>query len=136
MNNSIETIKQNILALSKKHHELGELDEDLLDYKEAEIIEQNAIGLIIDYCFKQAYFINGFPDADWRKTDEDVFEHEVQQEKLQLYLDTLTLQKDDVADMTWTFVSNFWPGEFETKETYMEHIKERLNSTGFYSVTL
>jgi hypothetical protein len=136
MNNSNETIKQNILSLSKQHHALGELDEDLLDYNEAEIIEQNAIGLIIDYCVKQAYFINGLPNADWRKTDEDVFEHEVQQEKLQLYLDTLTLQKDDVADLTWTFVASFWPGEFENKESYLEHIKERLDSTGFYSVTL
>ena len=118
-----EEIKERIKELQKKHDATGgELD----DVPFFELYEANAEDLIIDYCESKEYQINGFP-TDKRKIggeeyDEDYFTRD----RFQLYLDLLTIEKEDVADLTWFYVHNFWPEAFEDKEHYLRTIKHDL----------
>ena len=57
-------------------------------------------------------------------------------ERYQLYLDKLTLEKEDVAELTWCYVSSFWPGWFDSKDEYIESIVHQINSSNFYDVDL
>jgi len=64
--------------------------------------------------------------------DEDYF----CRERFQLYLDLLSLEKEDVADLTWFFVSAFWPAQFSDKQDYLMTIKEQIECGVFYDVEL
>ena len=101
----------------KKIHELGlrhaNIQEIGIDeFKEAELLEIEAEDLIISYCEEKGYQINGFP-MDKRLLSEDELEEDYfSRARFQLYLDMLTLEKDDVAELTWCIVSVFWPNQF------------------------
>jgi hypothetical protein len=137
---TIEVIQQKITALAEKH---AALDENTLDdFTDAELLESDARHLIISYCENQGYLINGFPTEMKRRyendeiSDEEYDEDYFCEERYDLYLDMLTLEKTDVAELTWHCTHSFWPEQFESKEAYLEHIKSCVEDGGFYDVTL
>jgi hypothetical protein len=133
-------IKQKITALAQKH---AASDENTLDdIKDAELLESDAKHLIIQYCENQGYLINGFPTEMKRRyenneiSDEEYDEDYFCEERYDLYLDMLTLDKTDVAELTWHYTSSFWLDQFESKDEYLEHIKSCVDDGGFYDVSL
>jgi hypothetical protein len=134
---TIEEIKQQITALAKKHQAVDSDMSAIDDIKDAELIEQEAIDIIVSYCEDNGYLINGFP-TEKRKLLEEEGEDEEDyfcQERFLLYLDTLALEKKDVADIWWFFNQSFWPDLEETKAEFLERIEDQIAS-GFYDVEL
>ena len=122
----IEEIKHKITELAKKHQliDLPTIDE----IQFAEMIEIEAEEMIIAYCVQQGYLINGFP-TEKRKTIEEKIEDEYFcRERFQLYLDTLAIEKDDVAEMWWHYNNSFWPDWAVEKDKFLNEIKENLES--------
>jgi len=124
----IEDLQNMLLDLSAKHKEADDQD--------AEIIELEAERLIVEYCEAQGYLINGFPTEKKQLPEEALEEDYFCRERYQLYLDTLATQKEDVAILMWTYVSSFWTGQFDSKEEYLQSIRNNMESGVFYDVTL
>jgi hypothetical protein len=137
---NLEDIKQKISHLVQKHSSIPE--NDLSDFGNAEILESEAFHLIVDYSESQGYLINGFPtEIRNRYENDEISDEEYDEdyfclERYELYLDTLTLQKDDVAELMWHYSNSFWPDQFESKEDYIESIKIQIESGVFYDVIL
>lgn len=137
---NLEDIKQKISHLAQKHSSIPE--NDLSDFGNAEILESEAFHLIVDYSESQGYLINGFPtEIRNRYENDEISDEEYDEdyfclERYELYLDTLTLQKDDVAELMWHYSNSFWPDQFESKEDYIESIKIQIESGVFYDVIL
>ena len=137
---NLEDIKQKISHLAQKHSSIPE--NDLSDFGNAEILESEAFHLIVDFSESQGYLINGFPTEIRNRyendelSDEEYDEDYFCLERYELYLDTLTLQKDDVAELMWHYANSFWPDQFESKEDYIESIKIQIESGVFYDVIL
>jgi hypothetical protein len=137
---TIEIIKQKIAVLAKKHTESDENTID--DFTDAELLEKDARDLIVQYCENQGYLINGFPTEMKRRyendeiTDEEYEEDYFCEERYALYLDMLTIEKADVAELTWHYTRSFWPEQFESKEAYLEHVKSCVEDIGFYDLRL
>jgi hypothetical protein len=79
---SIAHIQERLLELAKAHHAID--DPGLDELKDAEIIEAQAKGLILDHCRSQSHL----PDKA------------VPMAAQQRVLDRLALEKDDVAETT------------------------------------
>jgi len=124
----IEDLHNKLLYLSSKHKQAD--DED------AEIIELEAEELIVQYCEAQGYLINGFPTEKKQLPNEALEEDYFCRERYQLYLDTLATQKENVAILMWTYVSSFWEDQFESKEEYLQSLRNNFNSGVFYDVVL
>jgi len=137
---NLEDIKHKISHLAQKHSSIPE--NDLSDFGNAEILESEAFHLIVDYSESQGYLINGFPtEIRNRYENDEISDEEYDEdyfclERYELYLDTLTLQKDDVAELMWHYANSFWPDQFESKEDYIESIKIQIESGVFYDVIL
>jgi len=137
---NLEDIKQKISHLAQKHSSIPE--NDLSDFGNAEILESEAFHLIVDYSESQGYLINGFPtEIRNRYENDEISDEEYDEdyfclERYELYLDTLTLQKDDVAELMWHYANSFWPDQIESKEDYIESIKIQIESGVFYDVIL
>ena len=137
---NLKDIKQKISHLAQKHSSIPE--NDLSDFGNAEILESEAFHLIVDYSESQGYLINGFPtEIRNRYENDEISDEEYDEdyfclERYELYLDTLTLQKDDVAELMWHYANSFWPDQFESKEDYIESIKIQIESGVFYDVIL
>ena len=137
---NLEDIKQKISHLAQKHSSIPE--NDLSDFGNAEILESEAFHLIVDYSESQGYLINGFPtEIRNRYENDEISDEEYDEdyfclERYELYLDTLTLQKDDVAELMWHYANSFCPDQFESKEDYIESIKIQIESGVFYDVIL
>lgn len=137
---NLEDIKQKISHLAQKHSSIPE--NDLSDFGNAEILESEAFHLIVDYSESKGYLINGFPtEIRNRYENDEISDEEYDEdyfclERYELYLDTLTLQKDDVAELMWHYANSFWPDQFESKEDYIESIKIQIESGVFYDVIL
>ncbi|MFZ9718987.1 MAG: hypothetical protein ACO3BD_06485 [Chitinophagaceae bacterium] len=125
---SFDDIKTSLLKLALEHQNVDDFD--------AEIIEKEAEEHIVSYCEGQGYLINGFPTEKKQLSEEELEEDYFSRERYQLYLDTLAIEKDDVASLMWEYVSAFWPGQFERKEEYLESIRGNLESGVFYDVSL
>lgn len=129
----LDEIKKEILFLADKHQSIDENDLDAFD--DADLIELRAERMIINYCEQQKYLINGFP-TEKMKIEDELDEDYFCRERYQLYLDKLLVEKEDVAELMWCFTSSFWPDSFESKEYYIQCIKEQLESGVFYEVDL
>lgn len=121
----IEDIKREIAELATKHQ-----SED--EFQFAEMIEEEAEGLIVAFCEYSGYQVKGFP-VEKRKLFEKQEEIDGEQEdeyfcreRFQLYLDCLALENDDVAEIWYFYNNTFWPGTFQTKETFLEFIKDQI----------
>ena len=130
---TLNEIKENLKLLAKKHHSIAENDLDA--FEDAELIELKAEKLIIAYCEQNNYLINGFP-TEKKKIEEELEEDYFCRERYQLYLDTLLIEKEDVAELMWCYTSSFWPEYFGTKEEYVQTIKEQVATGVFYDVDL
>lgn len=130
---TLNEIKENIKLLAKKHQSIDENDLDAFD--DADLIELRAEKMIINYCEQQKYLVNGFP-TEKKEIEDELEEDYFCRERYQLYLDLLLVKKEDVAELMWCFTSRFWPDSFESKEFYIQCIKEQLESGVFYEVDL
>lgn len=129
---SIKKILEKIKELSAQHHAT---DENGIDkFEDVELLEFEAENLIIAYCEEKIYLIEGFP-TEKKKIKDELDEDYFCSERYHYYLDCLTVEKEDVADLMWCYVSSFWPDYFESKEEYILTIDEQLNSGVFYEVT-
>jgi hypothetical protein len=126
-----DEIKGRILLLSQKHKSTGD---ELDDFTESELIEQEAERLIVDYCVNKGYLINGFPTEKKLLPIEELEEDYFCRERYQLYLDTLSTKYDDVAELTWHYVSCFWEEQYDNKEDYVQSLIDTLGL--FYDVKL
>ena len=129
---SIEEIIFKIKQLAQHHHATDENGID--EFKDVELLELEAENLIIAYCEEKIYLIEGFP-TEKKKIKDELDEDYFCSERYHYYLDCLTVEKEDVADLMWCYVSSFWPDYFESKEEYIATTKEQLNSGIFYEVT-
>ena len=130
---TLNEIKENLKLLAEKHHSIAENDLDA--FEDAELIELKAEKLIIAYCEQNNYLINGFP-TEKKKIEEELEEDYFCRERYQLYLDNLLIEKEDVAELMWCYTSKFWPDYFDTKEEYVQTIKEQVATGVFYDVDL
>jgi hypothetical protein len=128
----IEEIKLRINILAQKHKSNDEYGID--EFEDSELLELEAENLIIAYCEEKIYLIEGFPTKK-KKIKDELDEDYFCSERYNYYLDRLTVEKKDVADLMWCYVSSFWPDYFESKEVYLLAIDEQLNSGVFYEVT-
>jgi len=133
MNSNIDIIRATIVELAQVHKATGD---DLDDFKDAELIEKDAEQLIVKYCEAKGYLVNGFPTEKKQLPEEELEEDYFCQELYQLYLDTLAIQYEDVADLMWCYVSSFWEDQCENKEEYLQNLKDGLDSGVFYDVTI
>ena len=130
---TLNEIKENIKLLAEKHQSIDENDLDAFD--DTDLIELRAEKMIINYCEQQKYLVNGFP-TEKKEIEDELEEDYFCRERYQLYLDILLVEKEDVAELMWCFTSSFWPDTFESKEYYIQCIKEQLESGVFYEVDL
>lgn len=127
----MNNIKIKIIQLAQNHHATDEKGIDEL--KDSELLELDAENLIIAYCEEKKYLIEGFPTEKKKiknQLDEDYF----CRERYRYYLDRMTVEKEDVADLMWCYVSSFWPDYFKSKQEYILTIKGQLNSGVFYEI--
>ncbi len=123
----LEEIKNKIKNLAEKHIQC---DDD--SYDEAELIEIEVENTVVEYCQMNNYLINGFPTEMRKLPLEELEEDYFCRERFQFYLDTLATQHEDVLELMWCYVSNFWEDQFESKENYIEMLKEALTSEIYY----
>ena len=128
-----EDVKQEISELAKKHEAIDE--QTISDFNDAEYIELMAEELIIAYCEHNGYMINGFPTDKRQQLSEEEQEEYFCRERFHLYLDRLAIEKEDIAEFWWFYHNCFWPQCVETKEKFLEQIKEQLES-GFHDIEL
>ncbi len=126
-------ITEKIKKLAAQHHAIAETDLD--EIKVAEFLETEAEDLIIAYCVNKNYLIHGFP-TEKKAIEEELDDDYFCRERYQLYLDYLTIQKKDVAELMWCYTSNFWPDYFESKEEYITTVEHQIKSGVFYDVDL
>jgi len=119
--------------LAKKHKATGD---NIDDYVFFELIESEAEELIIDYCEDKGFLVNGFPTEKRQLPEEELDEDYFCRERYLLYLDTLTTQHEDVVELMWFYVNSFWENQFDSKEEYLQSIKDNLNDGGFYNITM
>jgi hypothetical protein len=122
-----------IKFLSTEH---SKLNSDLSDEKDAEQIELEVEQLITSYCEEKSYLVKGFPTEKRKLTEDKLEEDYFCRERYQLYLDTLATQQNDVAELMWCYVSSFWADQYESKEEYIQNLKDNLDSGVFYDVTI
>lgn len=127
-----QEIENSISELAKKHAAINE--ENIGDISYAELLESQAQDLIIAFCEAKGYLVNGFPTE--KRQIEELYDDDLSQEYFLLYLDILTYQKEDVAELTWYYTESFWPETFASKEEFIAQAKERAESDSFYDVSL
>lgn len=130
---NMKEIIAKIKELAAQHQAIDEVGLD--DLKEAEHIEYEAEQVIIDYCARRNYLINGFPTEKLAIAD-DLEDDYFSRERYQLYLDSLVTEKEDVAELMWSYTSSLWPDYFDSKEEYIETIHHKIKSGVFYEVTI
>ena len=127
-----EEVKMKIQELSSKHSELNDHIDNIAFAEEYEI---QAEMIILEYCLNNKYNINGFSPKLLRD-DEDVEDINIYLEILRLYLDLLSLEKEDVAEICLYYQSTFWPDLIETKNEMKERIKQQISSGKYYKVEI
>ena len=129
----IEEIKHKITELAKEHQvvDLPEIEE----IQFSEMIEIEAEDLIIAYCERRGYLINGFPTEKRKIVEEELEDDYFCRERFQLYLDTLAIERDDVAEIWWHYNSSFWPDWAMEKDSFLNELKENLEN-GVYDIEL
>jgi hypothetical protein len=127
----IQEIKEAITELAQKY-QLS--DEGAIGFEMVYLYEQEAEDLIIGYCEQKRYLIEGFP-TDKRKTIPLEFQDDYFcKERFQFYLDKLSLQKHEIAVLTYHYQKSFWPDSIGTFDEFMTSIHFQINSANFYEV--
>lgn len=127
-------IKQQIKDLAEKHHavQLPELYDEL---QAVEMIEAQALQLIVAYCEDRGYQIDGFPTAKRKLIEEEDLDEDeyFTQERYEWYICRLTLEKEDVAELYWFYQNSFWPDYHESQMDFIQHLKNQIES-GFFQI--
>ena len=122
----ISDIKNRISLLAIQHSKTGD---ELEDWKDSDYIESQAEMLIVNYCEQKGYLVQGFPTEKRKNENDDDFDEDYFcQERYQLYLDTLLVTHDDVAELMWHYTSSFWKDTYTSKEDFTESVKGILDS--------
>ncbi len=129
----IVVLKSKIIELSLEHKLIGD---NLDDYKDSDLIEIEAEQLVVSYCESNVYLVNGFPIKKKILPVEDLEEDYFCRERYKLYLDTLAIQKEDVSELMWCYVSSFWEDQFSSKDEYIQNLKDNIDSGVFYDITI
>jgi hypothetical protein len=107
----LKQIKTQILELHKQWDAIPDDDDSLDGFKDAEIIESEVQDLILDFCEKRKYTINGLTieklKALYAKDEDELFPYESWLE----VIEQLTLTHNDVAELLWFYYHIFWPDE-------------------------
>ena len=127
--NKIIELKEAIKKLAVEHQQTGD---DLEDYKDSDLIELQAKQILIDYCVNCGYMINGFPHKMMEMDEDDLEEDYFSSERYSLYLDSLTLIKEDVGELHWYLTKSFWSENFNSKSEYLTELKDLLESGVLY----
>ena len=91
--------------------------------------------IILEYCLNNKYKINGCSPKLMGDDEDDEYIN-VYFDKLRLYLDLLSLEKEDVAELCWYYQSIFWPDVTETMNEMIERIKHQVSSGKYYKVEI
>jgi hypothetical protein len=131
---NIHEIKRQIKDLAEKHLavQMPELYDEMLA---VEFLEAQALQLLIDYCEEKGYEIDGFPTQKRKlieEEDQDEDEY-FTQERYELYICLLTLEKEDVAELYWFYQNSFWPDYHESQMDFIQHLKNQIES-GFFQI--
>lgn len=126
-----QEIKNKIEALAKQYHQA---DEEQLGFEIIYLYEQEALNSIVQYCECKGYLINGFPTQKRLIIPEENHEDYFTDERFQYYLDLLSLQKEEVAELNYTYQKSFWPDSMGTLDEFMASIQFQINSTNFYEI--
>jgi hypothetical protein len=126
---TIPEIIHAIHELAEEHRQAGN---DIDDLKDTDWLESKGFQLIIDHCLAAGLLVNGFP-----ANIEEGFlgEEEVTDEHWQLYIDLLTIDHPEIAELHFEWTRAFWPEEFTSQEDWLENVQARVNSS-FYSIHL
>jgi hypothetical protein len=126
-----QEIKNKIEALAKQYHQV---DEDMLGFEIIYLYEREALNSIVQFCECKGYLINGFPTHKRLIIPEEEQGDYFTDERFQYYLDLLSLQKEEVAELNYTYQKSFWPDSIGTFGEFMASIQFQINSTNFYEV--
>lgn len=126
-----QEIKNKIEALAKQYHQANEEE---LGFEIIYLYEQEALNCIVQFCECKGYLINGFPTQKRLIILEDEQEEYFTDECFQYYLDLLSLQKEEVAELNYTYQKSFWPDSMGTFDEFMSAIQFQINSANFYEV--
>ena len=126
-----QEIKDKIEALTKQYHQA---DEEELGFEIIYLYEREALNNIVQYCECKGYFINGFPTQKRLIIPKEEQGDYFTDERFQYYLDLLSLQKEEVAELNYTYQKSFWPDSIGTFDEFMASIQFQINSANFYEV--
>jgi hypothetical protein len=107
----LKQIKTQILELHKQWDAIPDDDDSLDGFKDAEIIESEVQDLILDFCEKRKYTINGLTIEKLKTLYEEDEEKLFPYESWLEVLEQLALTHDDVAELLWFFHHTFWPDD-------------------------
>ena len=119
----ISDLKKQILNLAIEHDRTSD---DLDGLNDAELIEETAEDLIISYCRNNKYLINGFPDEKLISIPEEEKDDYFCRERYRLYLDLLTIQKKDVAEIMYYYHTSFYGNYYESILDFIQFIEEAI----------
>ena len=113
-----------LTRLAEQHKLTGD---DLEDIKDSDSIEMDAWEVVYQYCLDRGNktpqkFLENKPVFD----DDNTFGEK------KWFIDTLIISHADVAEISYHFVSKFWPEEFSSKEDYIESVIEHLESSDLF----
>lgn len=117
-------LKNQLLLLADAHKA------EEVDLQDAEIIERSALKLITEFIVSndllQGVNLGIEIPSDFTQLSTD---------KLSYMVDSISLTNDIVLDLNWTVKLAFWNDEFESKEDYLEMLKEMIQNKGsFYDL--
>lgn len=122
---NLEKIKSKIIELSNDYNRIQETD--LEDIKDAEILEYEALELIIEYCENKKYLINGFPTEKKQNPEYEWDDDYFCRERYIHYINLLSVDNDDISDILFLYYDSFWRTEItRSKEIFMEFIKNEI----------
>ncbi|TXI67629.1 MAG: hypothetical protein E6Q46_02800 [Flavobacterium sp.] len=126
-----EQIKNKIEVLAKQYHQA---DEEELGFEIIYLYEQEALNCIVQFCESKGFLINGFPTHKRLIIPEEEQEDYFTDERFQYYLDLLSLQIEDIAELNYNYQKSFWPDSMGTFDEFMAAIQFQINSANFYEV--
>ena len=126
-----QEIKNKIEALAKQYHQT---DEEELGFEIIYLYEREALNSIVQYCECKGYLINGFPTQKRLIIPKEEQGDYFTDERFQYYLDLLSLQNEEVAELNYTYQESFWPDSIGTFDEFMTSIQCQINSANFYEV--
>ena len=115
-------LKIQIENLAIEHDQLNDWE----DLSQAEFLEEAAEDLIIAYCRNNNYLINGFPDEKLKVIPEEEFDDYFCRERYRLYLDLLTIQKNDVAELMFYYYSLLYVNSWEIISDFIQFTEEEI----------